>query len=89
MGPHLVSIDSGHHQSVGAQIWTQYLTILDGLADNIASVELWQGESPDDLWQEGEEGREDVGDGEVKDEEVHAGHLGPRRENRAQPSVHK
>ncbi len=51
------------------------MQVLDGPADDVAAVELGEREGPGHLRQQRQEGRQDVGDGQVQDEEVHPGHL--------------
>ena len=51
-----------------------FLSELDGLADAVSAVEFVGG-GPDDFRDDGEEGGEEVGDGEVQDEVVHPTHL--------------
>ncbi len=46
-----------------------------GSAEQVPAVELGEGECPQDLRQEWEEGRQYVRQGEVQKEEVHPGHL--------------
>ena len=48
---------------------------LDCLADPSASQELRTGEGPGHLRQEGQQGRQHVGQGEMSQEVVHPGHL--------------
>lgn len=73
----MITIHSRHDQGIGAEIGADDLKELDDLADDVAAVELGEGEGPSELRQKGEESGQDVGDGEVQDEEVHPGHLRP------------
>ena len=72
----LVPIDGGHDEHVGGEVGPDHLGELDGPADGVAAVEVRVGEGPDQLRQQREEGGQQVGQGQVQDEVVHAGHLG-------------
>ena len=78
----LVPVYGGHHQCVGTEVGTDHLTVFHRLADHVTTVEVREGECPDHLREEGEEGCEDVGDAQMKDEEVHAGHFCSARQTR-------
>ena len=74
------SIDGRHDQGVGAEIGPDALEDLDALADDVAAVELGKGEGPSELRQQSEECSQDVGDGQVQDEEVHSSHFSSGKE---------
>ena len=68
---YLVSVHSRHDERVGAEVRPHGLDHLDELAERVPAVKPGEGKCPQDLGEEGEEGRQDVGDAQVQDEEVH------------------
>ena len=71
----MISINGRHDQGVGAEIGPDDLKDLDALADDVAAVELREGERPGELRQESEKRGQDVGDWQVKNEEVHSSYF--------------
>ena len=81
MSTHLISVDRGHDEGVGAEVGPDSLHELDRLAERLAPVEVREGEGPHDLREEREERGQDVGDRQVEDEEEHPRDLGPPQQD--------
>jgi hypothetical protein len=52
------------------EVGSDHLQKLDNLAEEVSAVKVWSRDGPDQFRQEGEEGGDDVGDGEVQHVEV-------------------
>jgi hypothetical protein len=72
---YLKPVNGRHDENVRAEIGPDHLAKLNNLADCVAAVKVWPGRRPHDLGEEGEKGREEVGEGQVQDEVVHPAHL--------------
>ena len=71
----LKPIDRRHDQHVGTEVRPDHLEELDRPTHAVAPVKVRHRQRPDQLRQQREEGRQQVGQAEVEDEVVHAGHL--------------
>ena len=71
-----VPVYGGDAEQEGAEVGAQHLQELDSAAQQVPAMEQGRGQCPGNLRDQGEQGGEQVSNGEVHQEHVHPGYLG-------------